>query len=372
MRKYIILLSYLLLIPLLAFYGCSDDETEQIKPVLEVEMSTLQFSSDENSRTILVTTNVRDWEFELENPSDASWIAISKDGGVKVSVAANTTFSVREAKITVMAADLKEEIVVTQSNTIPTFTILRTLATFRNDGGVVKLAIDEKNTNLELSDWELECSDGLSDWLTVERTNKAITLSASVNKIPAERSGTVTIVSEWLDDIVITVIQAAGTGVKRVPLIGASFSSNASDQDEGQNFGFLVDGNLTTYWHSTWRGNIPLPHWLQVDLREEVTGMYQLYYATRDGSANNAHTPVTFKLMGSTTGIDEDSAWFLIRSFSKDTDKLPTGPGVEYTSPVLDTDKTYRYIRIYVDQPAATGKEFWNMSEFGYYIEDLD
>jgi len=311
-----------------------------------------------------VTTNVADWNFELEDAKDAEWVKISMDGGIKIAITENTNLDVRDAKVIITAQDLKEELLIEQAGMTPVFGITSKTVSFPGDGGTSEILMTEKS-NLGTS-YDLIISEGDEDWLSAEKGQKKIIITAAENE-PTERSGTVTITSKWIpEDIVVEVSQQAG-GVTEVKLTALSFSSNASDPDEGKDFSYLIDGLLSTYWHTTWHGDIPLPHWLQVDLGEKITGKYAVYYGTRSGSANNAHNPAKFDLMGSLTGEDNDEAWFLIRSFDKDADGLPVGPGKEYTSPILETDKEYRYIRIFVNEKSTTGNNFWNMSEFKYY-----
>ncbi len=369
MKKHILKYACLLFIPLAAFSGCSDnEEQEQIIPELSLELPIVDFTAAPTSRIVAVKTNVRDWDFELVKPSDASWLTLSKDGGVKVSASENEAFTPRSAKIIVSAMGLEEELTVNQERRIPMLSVSKATVEFTNEGGDIPLSYGS-GTNLALDEWDVEYSEGLDQWLSVVRTERALTLTAKMNK-GLERSGTLTIVSQWIDDVPIAVTQLEG-GVVKVPLTAASFSSNASDPGEGTDFGLLLDNNLNTYWHSSWRGTPPLPHWLQVDLGKTVTRRYQFYWGTRAGRGpGDIHTPSVFDLLGSTTGGDDESEWFLIRTFTAADDGLPAASGVGYTSPIYSTTREYRYIRIFVNHKSITNNNFWALSEFAYFVEE--
>lgn len=367
MKKHISFISCFVFISLLAFYACSEEDSELITPVLELGLSNLEFSADENSRTVDITCNIRDWNFELENPADASWLQVSKDGGVKIMALVNNKLTPRRAKIIVYGDDLKEEIIVNQAGITPVFGLSNTSVRLGIEGGSHQITVNE-GSNLGESDWKITPGAN-SEWLKFTKSEAGIELTASENETDKDRTATLVVTSQWVDDIIISVSQkqGVGNGLVLAKLTVGSFSSNAADPSEGKDFGLLLDGNLSTYWHTSWRGDIPLPHYLQVDLGEEVSGNYALYYGSRAGSNNNAHNPVVFDLLGSITGGDADSEWFVIRSFEQEADGLPVGAGKEYFSAVYNTGKTYRYIRLNVGQQSATGRDFWSMSEFRYF-----
>lgn len=101
----------------------------------------------------------------------------------------------------------------------------------------------------------------------------------------------------------------------QIALTAADLSTNAQEPTEGP-IANLLDGNTGTFFHTAWSVNIPAPHWMQVNLKEEITGSYKFYYAPRNNGSNK---PTDFDLMGSTDGTN----WFLIRNFTKDADGLP-------------------------------------------------
>ncbi|NDV60664.1 BACON domain-containing protein [Bacteroides sp. 519] len=171
MKKHI-LLSYLLFLPLLAFYACDDPnyQTGEIAaPALELDMSKVEFTSASNSRTVEVTCSVRDWEFELANPNDAKWLTITKDGGIKLVLAANPLLDTRQAKIIVTAGNLKEELLVVQQGIKPTFTLKPTSLTFAAGGETKSVVV---TTNVASNEWSVKVGDDFTEWCQAERTSE--------------------------------------------------------------------------------------------------------------------------------------------------------------------------------------------------------
>ena len=82
----------------------------------------------------------------------------------------------------------------------------------------------------------------------------------------------------------------------QIALTAADLSTNAQEPTEGP-IANLLDGNTGTFFHTAWSVNIPAPHWMQVNLKEEITGSYKFYYAPRNNGSNK---PTDFDLMGST------------------------------------------------------------------------
>lgn len=66
----------------------------------------------------------------------------------------------------------------------------------------------------------------------------------------------------------------------------SQLSSNASDKNEGFDLNYLIDGNPATFWHSDYHDkNIP-GHYLQVALKEPVTGLVQVMMTRRQNNGN--------------------------------------------------------------------------------------
>ena len=144
----------------------------------------------------------------------------------------------------------------------------------------------------------------------------------------------------------------------QIALTAADLSTNAQEPTEGP-IANLLDGNTGTFFHTAWSVNIPAPHWMQVNLKEEITGSYKFYYAPRNNGNNK---PTDFDLMGSTDGTN----WFLIRNFTKDADGLPVTSTCTFTSEIYDAPQPFSQIRMVVNA-TNTSSIFWTMSEFKFY-----
>lgn len=141
-------------------------------------------------------------------------------------------------------------------------------------------------------------------------------------------------------------------------LKASDLSTNAQEPSEGP-ISNLLDGNTNTFFHSAWSVSVPGPHWIQIDLPVTIESYYKFYYAPRNIAANK---PTDFDLLGSEDG----TTWFLIKNFTKDADQLPVTPKDPYNSPILHTEKPFKYVRFSVNE-TNTGTVFWGMSEFKFY-----
>lgn len=143
-----------------------------------------------------------------------------------------------------------------------------------------------------------------------------------------------------------------------IELTASDLSTNAQEPSEGP-IAALLDGNTSTFFHTAWSVGIPGPHWMQVNLKKELSQYYSFYYAPR-GNANNK--PTDFDLLGSTDGNE----WFLIKNFTQEEDGLPTSSSATYTSPILKVERPFSQIKISVNK-TNNGSVSWTMSEFKFY-----
>ncbi|MFG6685782.1 cellulase family glycosylhydrolase [Mariniflexile sp. HNIBRBA6329] len=124
--KHIILSSLCFLFVLMATWSCSSDGSPDEKEVIEPEVkslttnvTSLDFSSDDSSSNITVTTNVDSW---VISASGTPWITLSQTSGVSgtstvsVSVQKNQSIQARNATITINANKITPvKITVTQA-----------------------------------------------------------------------------------------------------------------------------------------------------------------------------------------------------------------------------------------------------------------
>lgn len=133
---------------------------------------------------------------------------------------------------------------------------------------------------------------------------------------------------------------------KELTLQAADLSSNAPESSEGP-IASCVDGDNSTFFHTSWSSYISGPHYLQVNLNKTVSGYYCFQYVTRHNNANDC--PWNFDLLGSKDGNE----WFVLQSFAQNEagDFLPTGQGQAFDSEVFEVEegKEFSMIRMSVN-----------------------
>lgn len=148
----------------------------------------------------------------------------------------------------------------------------------------------------------------------------------------------------------------------KVELTAEMLSTNAPSNN-GENPENIIDGNTSTFFHSTWgTGDFtPLPldqhPYLQFALPEPL--QYIIFsYSTRYDNADRYMKD--FILQASNDG----STWKDVREFTLN-DGLPTAKGASFTSPVVDLGASYKYLRIILIEAAY--KNYMCISEFSLY-----
>lgn len=151
-------------------------------------------------------------------------------------------------------------------------------------------------------------------------------------------------------------------GISFVPpvinLTPAMLSTNALEPSEGS-LANLLDGNITTYFHSAWSMSIVEEHYVQVALKEGVQN-FVFSYTNRDVNGNAAMAEFY-------VSVSEDGKVFKeLERFTVSEDSLPTGKAESWTSPTIRCDKPYEYIR-FTNVVNASGKKYFVWSEFSLF-----
>ncbi len=143
---------------------------------------------------------------------------------------------------------------------------------------------------------------------------------------------------------------------------GSQWISNAKDPAEGS-YEALLDGDYTTFFHSTWHGGEYDPqadHFLQAEL-PEATKEFYIYFKKR--SQNNNNRPTQIDITASTDGENFTTEPISI------TEGLPTGATpIDYMSAKITLEEPSKFIRFTVpttNNMAKTGDHvFFTFSEF--------
>ena len=138
----------------------------------------------------------------------------------------------------------------------------------------------------------------------------------------------------------------------------AQLSSNASDSAEGKDLGALLDGSVSTFWHTDWHGVCTDEyHYLQVELNVSYEG-YVLLDITRRNTSNDH--PTTFLVEGSNDG----------ETFSTITSlDVPFG-GAGIASQVPFQVPSVKYLRFSATNCTPSFRTYWHAADFQLYAID--
>lgn len=149
-------------------------------------------------------------------------------------------------------------------------------------------------------------------------------------------------------------------------------TTNAQSPVEGS-IAALIDGDPTTYFHSLYNEteNNGVHH-LLIDLRDNPVSQFIFRMTSRQGAYND--TPSNIRIFASNNLARQDE-WVEVAHI---TEGVPAGSGVTYVSPAIVMYDSYRYLRFDViattsgRSNAATGTQFFTLSEFQIYDFDID
>lgn len=140
-------------------------------------------------------------------------------------------------------------------------------------------------------------------------------------------------------------------------------TSNATAQGHGTEL--MVDGDLTTFFHTVWSGTaVNENHYFQIDCGEGLSlEEFTFNYTTRPAGDGGKDAPTQFVITGgNTTDVNGDvTDWTPITTISEG---LPSEKATSYNSGTIGTLGTaYRYLRFTV--PTASGGTFGGQYYFG-------
>ena len=138
-------------------------------------------------------------------------------------------------------------------------------------------------------------------------------------------------------------------------------TSNATET--GHEPKYLLDNNVSTFFHTVWWGTSPeTDHYLQIDLGEEYpVDQFVFEYTNLPTTSNNVDAAEAITVQVAKT---LDNFTTIATLTTSDSNPLPTAKGGTYTSATMGTkDNNYRYIRLIVTD--ATGGKLGNHYYFG-------
>ena len=154
-----------------------------------------------------------------------------------------------------------------------------------------------------------------------------------------------------------------------IELTSSMISTNWPSDQSDQKLSNILDGDITTYFHSNWSasnnwndgsyygdGHTTWPY-LQIDLAQPIEN-FQFDYTTRDWETNGGYAPQGFIIQASQNG----QTWNEICVMDKEKYNLPVGASQAYSSPVISLGNAYKHIRLQLTE--STRKNYLVLSEF--------
>jgi hypothetical protein len=139
-----------------------------------------------------------------------------------------------------------------------------------------------------------------------------------------------------------------------IPLTNAMITTFTQETSEGPKSN-LVDGNISTYWHSQWSGTTsPLPHWIQITFNSPVLfGGFQ-YWMRQGGAA--ADRPTSWDVQSSPDGVTYTTQWTSLTGLAVD-------PSTAMFQQLVTKPIQSQYIKCRI-LTNGSGKNWTNLGEF--------
>jgi hypothetical protein len=266
----------------------SEEPVEPVEPVLKVTPTILAgFSSDGGDQSVIVTANLLytievSYDVDIEDGAEG-WVTynIADDSVLTITVAANDDIE-RIATVT-LKTEVEEvanvELTVTQAADVPaqpTLLIDRDALTFSYDDTAPQIV----NVTANLP-YTFEVTEDAT-WVRVVTAGNILTITTvETNVGDEERSATVTLSAEGVEDVFLTVMQ------KNMPVLGwiegdkatnLGWTATANVDHYPDWYGTgepwqILDGDTGTGWHtnSPNDGTIVPPYILVIDMQESKT-----------------------------------------------------------------------------------------------------
>lgn len=138
----------------------------------------------------------------------------------------------------------------------------------------------------------------------------------------------------------------------QITLTSDMVSVSANHEGDGTGAPALVDGNVTTYWHSPWSGSVTNADptygiYVDIALKSPLKAIV-LSYCTRAGNANGVPTHIV-------VGVSNDGAsWTVLEGGDVATDEMASATAAQWiTLPAMKHSSTFKYIRMGIAESVA-------------------
>lgn len=166
----------------LSLWGCEKDRPEQ--PYLQLEKAELSIPSEAGSHKVGIKTNVGKLELSVQGAKATDWLAVKLgDNQIAIEAKENLTTEPRKAEVVVTGEGLSAKLQLTQLASPAFITSAKSSVAFAAEGGSETIAIESNVT------WEVEKPE-TATWLTIDKEEKAIKLTAQPFKKDETRTAT--------------------------------------------------------------------------------------------------------------------------------------------------------------------------------------
>lgn len=198
-----------------------------------------------------------------------------------------------------------------------------------------------------------------ADWVTVSVKGKEITVTATgANMAETYRTGTVYVRCGYRETE-FTVLQKY-VGQTVLEYDWTKWSASGSDVQDGDGGGYpsLFTENRGEFWHSNYSNSVPCPHWLLIDMKEELSCV--MFRIARRGYEENNYPSV--KKLDVYTSTDNEN-FTKVGGFEFALPwTAPDGTVVNGNSPlvppyediILTAPVTARYVKLVIEETNNT------------------
>ena len=228
-----------------------------------------------------------------------------------------------------------------------------------NGAGVSGTVVPWGDNSVEASTWTfLPCTDEALIAAAAEQGPK-LKAAKVVSDVLADAKAARNIANTY--DALLTDVKNDG--------VESQIMTNAPTSKEGS-LSALIDGNINTYFHSTWEDNTNGFANLQIDLRDAQEGII-ITFTPRQSDLLDFPTNIDiYATNDESIGTDPQTSsvdWTPVTTLSSGFPTTKTGT---YTSPVIKFDQPYRFVRFDMTKTQSgrtngtTGQVFFTLSEF--------
>ena len=146
-----------------------------------------------------------------------------------------------------------------------------------------------------------------------------------------------------------------------VKLDVSQLSSDAPDETEGV-FANLLDGKFDNLFHIDWHNPTPLPHYIQIDFKEEHQ-VFAMEWWDRASGGSGEGFPTSVQFQVSSDGND----WETVAVLSG----FAAGYGAHVSTEYVDAGKPFTYFRYNVTT-ALNAPNYFHLAELKFYDVELE